>query len=73
MIKQNRVTEIATENGLPIVALVQSVSRLSWEAQRDSVSDDDVFRLAYFSHNSFVSSIKAGRYSAISPYEPRRA
>lgn len=23
--KQNRVTEIATENGLPIVALVQSV------------------------------------------------
>lgn len=72
MIKQNRVTEIATENGLPIVALVQSVSRLPWEVQHNSLSEGDVSRLASFSRNSFVSSIKAGRYSATSPYAPRR-
>ena len=67
--KQNRVTAIATENELPIIALVQSVSSsrcATTEAFKLTMRD----RLVFFFLNNFESSMQEGNYFGILLFEP---
>lgn len=54
LIKQNRMTEIATQNRLPLIALVQSVRNFFYLAN---------YRLEYSSPNNSKYSIKLAKYS----------
>ena len=56
LIKQNRMTEIATQNRLPLIALVQSVLNSFYLANH---------RLEYFSPNNSKYSIKQVKFSKI--------
>jgi hypothetical protein len=62
LIKQNRMTEIATQNRLPLIALVQSVCRFSIITYS---------RLECFSHNNLKYSIKQAKYSKVLLYDQR--
>ena len=65
VIKQNRVTEISTENDLPIVALVQSV--LDAISHSDAACLSHNYRPESFYRNSFGSSIKGVNCSVTWP------
>jgi hypothetical protein len=61
--KQNRVTEIAIENNLPIVALVQSVWN-DLSCDQNSFTDTPYFRQAFFFLVSLKSSMQGRKSSA---------
>lgn len=60
VLKQNRITAVASENNLPLIALVQSVSGSTLSAAFVSLI---IIRLESFYLNNSVSSIKVVRYS----------
>jgi hypothetical protein len=64
VLKQNRITEIASENNLPLIALVQSVSNTSGgSVYKDST--EKFLRPVYSSPNNFVSFTRVARYFEI--------
>ena len=66
VLKQNRITAIASENNLPLISLVQSVST-SYSSVTHGFLIISNCRLESFSLSSFVYSIKVASYFAILP------
>jgi hypothetical protein len=71
VLKQNRITAIASENNLPLIALVQSVSKY-FTKQHNQLELKTCRRASSFLNN-FEFFTKVARYSEILRYDPKMA
>lgn len=73
VLKQNRITAIASENGLPLIALVQSVSTFSSSISQIHTLTYKILcpRPVFSSLNNFACSTKVAKYFETSPSEQR--